>query len=141
VTLRPWLDALALTQLVEAPLYVWLLRGAAARARGLGGGAGWLAALGASAWTHPVVWFVFPPCVFGVWQQWLGAASDDPKGYIWMLTLAEAFAVAGEAAYWRALTRLAGGAIPWREALRWSLLANGASVLVGVVTRWVWGWP
>lgn len=46
--LAVWLRAFAFTQIVEAPVYRRAL------------GVSWIAALGASAITHPFVWFVFP---------------------------------------------------------------------------------
>jgi hypothetical protein len=129
-----WLEAFALTQLVEVPVYVWLLR-----ADGLGAGwRRWLWGFGASAWTHPAVWFVFPPVVFGLRAWVIDGPGDDAVGYGWMLGVAEAFAVLGEMAYWRVVS---AGRLAWRDALRWALLANGASVLVGVLTRWLVDWP
>lgn len=96
-----FLYAFGFTQLVEAPIY--------ARAIERPPRVAW--ALGASALTHPVVWFVFP----ALW----------PGGYWSMVLVAEAFAVGVESLYLRALGV--------RRALAWSLLANGASFLLGLL--------
>ena len=100
-----WITAFLITQVVEAPIYLWAGRHLSAPRR-------WLLALGASAVTHPVVWFAFP------WQT-------AP----WELCFfaAETFAVVAEGA----LGRLAGLERPWL----WSLTANGASVIVGLVIQ------
>lgn len=102
-----WLVAFAFTQAVEAPLYL----------RATGGR--WLVALGASAVTHPVVWFVFPALL--------------PHSYGWMLAAAESFAVLVEAGWLLAFR------VP--RALLLSLLANGASLAAGFVLRAVFGAP
>ena len=106
-----WLSAFAFTQLVEVPLYTVALR----RRRGAG-----LWALGASALSHPVVWFLLPRLPWG--------------GRYWLYVgVAEAFAVGAEALYLRAL----GVGRP----LGWALLANGASAGLGLAARARWGWP
>lgn len=114
---RSWLDAFALTQLIEAPIYVTALRAGAPPARG------WAAALalalGPSALTHPIVWFVFPRLL--------------PEPYWAMLACAEVFAVAAEAGYLRLLGL--------RRPLELSLIANAASFGVGLVCRALLGWP
>lgn len=102
-----WLVAFAFTQAVEAPLY---LKATAGR---------WGVALGASAVTHPVVWFVFPALL--------------PESYAAMVVAAEVFAVAAEAAWLFAFR------VP--RALLLSLLANGASATVGFLLRAVFGAP
>lgn len=107
-----WLAAFALTQAIEAPIYV-----SGARAR-------WTEALSASALTHPFVWFVIPrlvdgaliPAGFGVWDRWLV-----------MFVVAETFAVIAEAAYMAWLGR--------RRPLLWSAIANAASVTIGLVLQ------
>ena len=103
--LRAWLLAFAFTQAVEIPIY--------RRA-----GAPLWVAFGASALTHPVVWFVFPQ-------------ADLP--WLWMVLWAELFAWLAEAAWLR-----------WngvRRPLRWSLLANGASLALGLLARRWFGVP
>jgi hypothetical protein len=126
-----WLVAFVWTQAVEVPLYAHALR---ARRRGLR----YAAAFGASALTHPVVWFVAPRA----WEAlylWLVAAVPgfrirSPLGrYACLLALAETFAVVVEAGWLRAF-----GA---RPALAWALLANAASLGLGLAARALWGWP
>jgi hypothetical protein len=100
-----WLLAFAFTQAVEIPIY--------RRA-----GAPLWVAFGASALTHPVVWFVFPRAGL----PWL-----------WMVLWAELFAWLAEAAWLR-----------WhgvRRPLWWSLLANGASLSLGLLSRHFLGGP
>jgi hypothetical protein len=84
-------------------------------------GARWRVALLASTLTHPVVWFGFP-----LLRGW-------GLGYWGMVVLAEAFAVGVEALWLRT-----HGV---RHALRWSLLANVASVTLGLLSRALFGWP
>jgi len=100
-----WLAAFALTEAVEAPVYLFA-------GRKLPPGRRWLLALGASAATHPAVWFAFP------WET-------AP----WELCFlaAETFAVVAEGA----LGRCAGMRNPWL----WSLAANGASVSAGLAVQ------
>ena len=75
-------------------------------------------AFAASALTHPVVWFVFP--LAGL--EWG-----------WMVVWAELFAWLAEALWLR-----------WhgvRRPLLWSLLANGASLSLGLLSRGLFGVP
>jgi hypothetical protein len=104
-SLGRWLFAFACTQAVEVPLYL--------RATG-----SWRVSFGASALTHPVVWFVFPFLPLPYWQ---------------MVGCAEVFAVVVEA-----------GWLSWHRVARpgaTSLLANGASFAAGLVLRGVFGAP
>ena len=100
-----WLTAYLLTQVVEVPVYLVAGKKLPQLRR-------WLLAVGASSLTHPVVWFAFP---------W-GTAS-------WELCFvaAETFAVVVEGA----LGKIAGLERPWL----WALVANGASVLVGLLVQ------
>lgn len=107
--LAGWLPAFVLTQAIEAPIYRW------------GARATWATALLASAMTHPFVWFVFP------------ALFEDRLGYAPMVVLAEAFAVAVEAAW------LAHRAV--RRPAVWSVVANAASLAVGLGARHLVGGP
>lgn len=116
-----WLEAFLFTQAVEIPVWVWALR-RAARRDGAGDRPSLLAALliafGASAITHPIVWFVFP-------------ALTAHIGYEPMVALAEVFAVGVEALYMR------GEGM--RRAPLWSLAANGASFVLGILILWpIW---
>lgn len=111
--LLQWLDAFVLTQLVEMPIYAWLLSSRFGRHwRTL------LLAFGASAITHPIVWFVVP------WRAW-----EYTTAYV----VAETFAVLTEAAY------LAIIGIPKGRALLWALIANASSVAFAEFLRRVVG--
>lgn len=66
--------------------------------------------------THPAVWFIWP--LFG-WPRPL------------YLVVAEGFALCVEAAIYR----LVFERLPWSRALAASALANGVSVLVGMLLR------
>lgn len=108
-----WLSAFALTQLVETPIYMRAL----AHRTSLPERA--LLAFGASALTHPIVFWIFPR-LFAL-DYWAGVAA------------AELFAVAVEALY---LSRLGV-----ERSVLWSLMANGASVVAGLSSRAAFGWP
>lgn len=108
-----WLMALLLTQLVEVPIYI-------RAAQGRGWAPRVLIAITPSFLTHPAVWFVFPDLM----------ANSSYELYF---VVAEGFAVGVEALF----LRLVG----IRRALGWSLLANAASVAVGMATRALFDWP
>jgi hypothetical protein len=115
-----WAIAFAFTEIVEIPIYQRALaaderRGAAAR---------FAIAFGASAITHPVVWFVFP---------WAFRGLAPLSGYWTMVAAAEAFAVIVEAIWLRAFGV--------RRALAWAFVANAASVGLGLLSRWLFGYP
>lgn len=97
-----WLVAFAVTQLVEVPIYFGA-QDEGARSRRL------CLAFGASAITHPVVWFVFPELIESWWIT---------------MIVAETFAVFVEAG-WFVVFGL-------RNAVLWALVANGSSVAVGM---------
>ena len=105
--MKAWLVAFAFTQIVEVPIY----------RRALGGRT--LVAFGASAITHPIVWFVFPRLPI--------------DGYVTVVVLAELFAWLVEAAWL--------GAFGLRRALAWSAAANGASLMLGLASRALFGVP
>jgi hypothetical protein len=108
--MKRWLAAFLFTQVVEVqvPIYGYALRGRA------------LVAFGASALTHPIVWFVIP-------RVWHGG------GYLGLVAVSEAFAILAEAFY----MKKAGLAHP----LRWSIAANLASSSLGLTSRFLFGWP
>jgi len=119
--LSAWLGAFLFTQAVEVPIYLSALRRAddantrAPRplARRL------VLAFGASMITHPIVWFVIPLL---------------PYRHYWEMVLrAEAFAFAVEGIYL--------GALGVQRPFLWSLVANGASVTLGLTSRHLFGWP
>ena len=105
---RAWLLAFVFTQLVEVPIYATGLR------------VGLLHAFGASAITHPILWFVLFPYV--------------KLPYLWLIVIGEAFALLVEAAYFAWVFRR-------RRALLWSAIANAASFGIGIVSRMLFGMP
>ncbi len=120
--LRAWLWAFLFTQSVEVPIWTYALRvdRDAGRPRpALPLGITMAIAFGASAITHPFVWFAFP--------------RYAPGGYLAMVLQAELFAVVVEALYMRAF------GLSW--ALGWSVVANGASAGLGLASRQLFGWP
>ena len=131
VTLRGWVSAFVFTQAVEIPVYVTLLRRAlkadlAKRPQRLP--LQILLAFGASAITHPVVWFVLPR---------LEPSFTDPgPAYIEYVIRAESFALVIEALYFYTLC-----AARFRHALLASLLANGLSASIGMASRSLFGFP
>lgn len=131
VTLAAWRDAFLFTQAVEIPIYVFAMRHAVAKGiaeRPRSWGIQILAAFGASAITHPVVWFVIPR---------LAASFADPgHAYLEYVIRAETFAVVVEAFYFYSL-----GVVRMRRALVWSIVANGLSAGAGFASRHLFGWP
>jgi hypothetical protein len=119
LTMVRWLAAFLFTQIVECPIYVAGLREPSRRTA-----LKVAIAFGASALTHPVVWFVIPWC----WYDVLGARS-----YWGMAAVAETFAIAAEGLYFRCF----GVRRPWL----WALGANMASVTLGLASRYAFGWP
>ncbi len=121
----PWFWAFLFTQVVEIPIY---MRGMRARFH---------EAAGASALTHPVVWFVIPGLCDRFYLEilhqrphfWLAASTR----YVIMVAIAEVFAVVAEALYFRVI----GLDKPWR----WSLVANMASFGLGMLSRSYFGFP
>ena len=105
-----WLVAFFFTQIFEMPIY-W----AATRSLRV--------AFLASAMTHPIVWFVFP------------VLMEHGLSYVWMVILAEVFAVAAEAA-WLNFNGLSRG-----RAVLWSLCANTFSATLGFTLRALVGFP
>ncbi len=106
--MESWARAFALTQLVELPLYLWLLSGLSIWRR-LGFG------FAASALTHPWLWFILP--------NWL----LRPLGYWGYVAVGEGLVVLTEAALLKVVCP------SWRRALAIALLANGCSFGVGLL--------
>lgn len=123
-----WLLAFVLTQAIEAPIYLRFCVPRPVRGRL------WVA-LGASAWTHPLLWFALPD----VWAAVRGPLLDTGWLETWeaegaaFLLVAETAIWLGEAVWLRAF----GGQRPWR----WALVGNGASFGVGLLLQWLIGWP
>ena len=103
-----WAFAFLFTQMVEVPIYAVGLR------------VGLLPAFGASAITHPILWFVIFPHLH--------------IPYIWLIVVGESFAFLVEAAYFAFVFRR-------RRAMLWSALANAASFGTGMFSRWMFGMP
>ena len=123
---RAWLRAFLFTQAVEVPIWAYALY--AHRRPGRYLWPAWVAVaagFGASLITHPVVWFVIPSHTF--------VPEGSPSWYGVMVAEAETFAVVVEAVYTSAL------GLRW--ALGWSLVANGASAGLGMLSRHLFGWP
>jgi len=106
---RAWLAAFVFTQIVEVPIYSRFLR------------CSLLVAFGASAITHPIVWFGF------FTPHW-------HAHYLVKLVSAELFAWLTEAAYFRFLFKK-------KNALLWALVANGSSLGLGLLSRALFGSP
>lgn len=133
--MNSWALAFAFTQLVEAPLY---LRAQRRDGPERGRWARVAIALGASAITHPWLWFYAPRAWVWLYSAVvlrapaLRIASPSLRFAAYALVF-ESLVVIVEALYFRA----------WglRRAWRWSLLANASSVLLGLLSRAVFGAP
>ncbi|MFO0550507.1 MAG: hypothetical protein U0271_19085 [Polyangiaceae bacterium] len=108
-----WLGAFLFTEAVEAPFYAFVLKRVDPP---LLGWERWVVALGASAITHPIVWFVLPP---------IGRAL----GYWGYVAVAETFAVTVEAVYFYVFKT--------PRAFLVSLLGNAASAGLGILIRYL----
>ena len=104
-----WLVAFVFTQIVEVPIYRRTL------------GVGFVAAFGASAITHPVVW------LFLVGHLWHAAWAKQ-------VLVVELAAWLVEAGYFRF-------GFGCRSTLLWSFVANAASFSLGLAARALFGWP
>lgn len=135
--LRAWLWAFLFTQAVEVPIWACALRRWRVVTPGKPPWPAWVCAVvgfGASAITHPFVWFWFPRAHPGaVGFVWLFFPAAAPRGYLPMVLEAEAFAVVVEAMY--------ADAFRLRYAFAWSLAANAASAGLGLASRAAFGWP
>ena len=105
---QTWFWAFLFTQLVEVPIYAVGLR------------VSLLAAFGASAITHPLLWFAIFPYLH--------------LPYVWLIVVGEGFAWLVEAVYLALVCRR-------RRAWLWSAIANGASFGVGMLSRYLFGVP
>lgn len=122
-----WRDAFLFTQLVEVPVYVLAMRhalrtGWLERPRTLPFQA--LLAFGASAITHPMVWYLIPN------------VASPYRSYTAYLITAETFAVVVEAFYFYSFHAAWLG-----RAFVWSLLANALSAGLGELSRALFRWP
>ncbi|PRP93951.1 hypothetical protein [Enhygromyxa salina] len=119
--MNAWLLAFGFTQLIEVPIYIRALLERLPNREPVC--QRWPVALaiafGASAITHPIVWFVMPKLVPGSWLA--------------MVIVAELFAITAEAAWLRAFGL--------RRSLAWAAFANAASVVIGLLLRQAFGWP
>ena len=102
--LLAWLVAFAFTEIVEVPIYRRMLRSS------------FLEAFGASAVTHPLLWWV--------WVPWMRARF----GYVVYAATGEALVVLVEALwFWLLFGR------PRGRSFAASVVANGASYVLGLV--------
>lgn len=99
-----WLFAFLFTQAIEVPIYRKTLR------------CGYDVAFGASAITHPIVWFLIP----GIGQNLLRLSRPE------MNIFAELFTWLVETAYFAILLRR-------HRVAGWTLLANSASYTSGLI--------
>jgi hypothetical protein len=109
--IEDWARAFLATQVIEVPIVAGWLRGPLPLAEA--------AALGvlASSLTHPLLWYAWPR-FSPAWLQ-MGAG--------------EALVWTAEAALYALWLRRAGAARPWRQGLVVSCLANGSSMLAGML--------
>ncbi len=112
--MKAWLGAFLFTQLVEVPIYALALRGRVPVRLAL--------AFAASLITHPFVWFGFP---------YVGRALAS--GYWVTVAVAELFAITVEALF---LSR-----VGLKRAWLWAIVANVASASLGLLSRYLFGWP
>jgi len=111
----PWLSAFFVTQLIEVPIYLACMHRQALPERWP---ARFLIAFGASAFTHPIVWFVLPRLELSYWLY---------------VAVAETWAVGAEAFYL--------GRFGLRKSLLWAFVANVCSAGLGLTSRELFGWP
>jgi hypothetical protein len=120
-----WLLAFAFTQAIEMPIYRRWAKTT------------WAQGFGASALTHPFVWFVIPGLVDRAYLAWLAPTPSLRLGdfgrYALMVAVAETFAVVAEALYLAYLDR--------RRPLLWALVANATSASLGLLSRHLFGVP
>ncbi|MFD0277143.1 hypothetical protein ACFVHB_24990 [Kitasatospora sp. NPDC127111] len=117
----PYPSALALTLLVEVPLYTVAL----ARAGGVRPARAAAAAVLVNLATHPLLWWSLSRCAAGS-----AGAGGSGAAYWTAFTAGETAVCAVEAALLRPLTGLRpGGPLPWAA----SGTANAASVLAGLL--------
>jgi hypothetical protein len=113
--MKEWLAAFIFTQAVEVPIYLLVMD----RQR-----MPWrpelrvLIAFGASALTHPVVWFVMPKLDVSYWTY---------------VAIAETFAVTGEGIYFHWLGM--------KRGLLLAFVANALSASLGLLSRYLFGFP
>jgi hypothetical protein len=110
-----WLRAFAFTEIVETPIYRWL------------GPVRWWRGFAPSAITHPFVWFAFP----------LLATTGLGMSWTLAMVLAELFAWWVEAGF----LFLTKPRVPLLRAVGVSLIANGASLGLGLLSRYLFGYP
>ncbi|MFO0760935.1 MAG: hypothetical protein U0359_30945 [Byssovorax sp.] len=120
-----WALAFTFTQAVEIPIYRRMLRVSIPKA------------FGASALTHPVVWFLMPSLADWLFAKMASRGMAIVHQEVFRTAafalLAEGFAVLAEALYFRALKA--------PRPLLASLAANGASALLGYLCWRLTGFP
>ena len=109
-----WARAFVATQLIEVPIAVGWLRDHLSIPRAI------TLAFAASALTHPALWFLLPR----IEPPWLNLAAGE--ALVWL----------AEAAWYRHWLQRAGVSDPGRRALGIACLANGSSMLAGLLLWW-----
>lgn len=127
-----WHEAFLFTQAVEIPIYLSVMH---RQKLGLDWPRRTLVAFGATALTHPIVWFVLPLTI-GLFTKLaiaLGITGSRAFGYWAYVAVAETFAVGGEAVYMNVFGV--------KRPLLWAFVANAASAGIGLTLRHFFGWP
>ncbi|MBK8255304.1 MAG: hypothetical protein IPK82_21930 [Polyangiaceae bacterium] len=129
--LRSWFAAFVFTQVIEIPVYTLAIRHAVKTGHATGPRTIRMqiaAAFGASAITHPAVWYLIP----------LLPSSFNNPYHSWLeyLVRAELFAFVVEAVYFSMLDTFS-----LRRAFFWSFVANALSAGIGQLSRAYFHWP
>lgn len=127
-----WLEAFLFTQAFEIPIYLLVMH---RQKLALDWARRALVAFGATALTHPIVWFVLPLTIplFTKLGVALGMTAPKTLGYWGYVAVAETFAVVGEAVYM--------DVFGVKRPLLWAFVANAASAGIGLTLRHFFGWP
>jgi hypothetical protein len=132
--LAKWVKSYAFTFAVEMPFFVWLSRQYVPKWRGA------LAGMAGTAFTHPLLWFVWPPLVIKAWRALLAAArlasvspflASHVEPYSVYVATGEVLVCIIESLTFFALAR----PIPFWQAVAASFIANAASYGFGQLVR------
>lgn len=127
-----WLEAFLFTQAFEIPIYVLVMH---RQKLALDWTRRALVAFGATALTHPIVWFVLPLTIplFAKLGLAVGVPASARFGYWGYVAAAETFAVVAEAVYM--------DVFGVQRPLLWAFVANAGSAGIGLTLRHFFGWP